>query len=85
MDDAGLHGAFDWEVAEDITGLAEEELRARLEELSAEERALTYRQQILKGRMDLIRAKLVERGAPTLSPENLARVLLGDIPEQGRR
>jgi hypothetical protein len=84
MDDAGLHEAFDWEGAEDITALAEEELREALEELSEEERALSYRQQILRGRMDLIRAELLKRGAYVLSPADLARVLLGESPEQER-
>jgi hypothetical protein len=85
MDDSGMHGAFDWEDAEDITALSEEDLRATLEELSEEERALNYRQQILRGRMDLIRAELLERGALALFPEDLARVLLGEFPEEEHR
>ena len=78
MDDSGLHGGFDWENAEDITALSEEDLRERLEALSEEERALSYRRRILQGRIDLIRTELVERGAVMLPPERLARVLLGD-------
>jgi len=80
MDDRGLHGAFDWEGAEDITALSGEDLRESLEALVKEERAVAYRQQILKGRIDLIRAELVGRGAVALPPEDLARVLLGDLP-----
>ena len=68
--------AFDWEGAEDLTALSEEELRGKLEGLVEEERAVSYRQQILRGRIDLIRAELVRRGA--LSPEELVRVLMGD-------
>ena len=81
MDDAGLHGSFDWENAEDITALSEEDLRDALEDLSADERALSYRRSILQGRMDLIRAELVDRGAVALPPEELARVLVGDSPD----
>ena len=82
MDDWGLQGAFDWEDAEDVTALSEEDLRESLEALVEEERALSYRQQILQGRIDLIRAELVERGAVALPPEELARVLLGDLPDE---
>ena len=85
MDDSGLHGGFDWENAEDVTALSEEDLRDRLEDLSEEERAVSYRRRILQGRIDLIRAELLERGAVALSPENLARVLLGDSPDEETR
>jgi hypothetical protein len=82
MDDSGLHGGFDWENAEDVTALSEEDLRDRLEALSEEERALSYRRTILRGRIDLIRTELVERGAVALSADRLARVLLGDSPDE---
>jgi RsiG-like len=82
MDDSGLHGGFDWENAEDVTALSEEDLRGRLEDLSEEERAVSYRRRILQGRIDLIRAELLEQGAVALSPEDLARVLLGDSPDE---
>jgi hypothetical protein len=82
MDEVGLHGSFDWENAEDVTALSEEDLRDRLEDLSREERALSYRRRILQGRIDLIRAELVDRGAVALPPEELARVLLGGSPEE---
>jgi hypothetical protein len=65
MDDSGLHGGFDWETAEDVTALSED---------------LGYRRAILRGRIDLIRAELVERGAVALPPWRLARVLLGEEP-----
>jgi hypothetical protein len=71
---------FDWEGAEDITALSEAELRERLERLVEEERAVSYRRRVLHGRIDLIRAELVRRGATTRSPEDLVRVLLGDWP-----
>jgi hypothetical protein len=80
MDDPGLREGFEWEDAEDITALSEDELRGTLEALSEEERALGYRRRILQGRMGLIRAELVSRGAVLRSSGDLARVLLGDIP-----
>jgi hypothetical protein len=83
MGDNAVSGgeAFDWETAEDITALSEGELRARLEELVEEERTLSYRRGILQGRIDVIRAQLVRRGAVALSPEDLVRALLD---EEGR-
>ena len=82
MDDSGLARGFGWEEAEDITALSEEDLRTRLQALCEEERAVSYRRRVLQGRIDLIRAELVERGVAALSPEDLARVLLGE--EGGR-
>jgi hypothetical protein len=85
MDDSGLHGGFDWENAEDVTALSEEDLRDTLEALSEEERAVSYRRRILQGRIDLIRTELVERGSVALPPKRLARVLLGDSPNEETR
>ncbi len=84
MDDSGKVRGFDWEEAEDITVLSDDELRSTLEALSREEKAVSYRRRILQGRMDLIRAELVERGVAALPPEELARVLLGP-PGGGER
>ena len=85
MDDSGLPGGFDWENVEDVTALSEEDLSDTLEALSEEERALSYRRSILQGRIDLIRAELVERGVVALPAEQLARVLLGDSPYEETR
>jgi hypothetical protein len=70
-------GGYGWEEAPDLTSISEEELRARLKELAEEERKISYHRRVLQGRIDLIRAELVRRGGVTLSPEELARVLLG--------
>ena len=85
MSDHSAAGEFDWEEAEDLTALSEEELKERLEGLVEGERAVSYRQEILRGRIDLIRAELVGRGAVALSPEELVRVLLGESPEGEKR
>jgi hypothetical protein len=77
MSDRG-RGEFDWEGAEDLTALSEEELKESLGGLVEEERAVSYRREILRGRIDLIRAELVNRGAVALSPEELVRVLLDE-------
>jgi hypothetical protein len=75
-------GVFDREGAEDLTALPEGELRARLEALTQEERAVSYRRRILHGRIDVIRAELVRRDAVALSAEDLVRAMLG---EEGER
>src|SRR5919202_4850267 len=82
MDELGLDGGFDWEDAEDITALSEEDLRGALKALCDEERRVSYRRRVLKGRLDLIRAELLGRGSLVPSPEELARVLLGDTPDE---
>jgi RsiG-like len=76
MSDRGEN--FEWEGAEDITALSEAELKERLEGLVEEERGVSYRRRVLHGRIDLIRAELVRRGAITRSSEELVRVLMGD-------
>lgn len=80
----GGTGGYEWEEEPDLTSLSEEELRERLKELAEEERAVSYRRRVLQGRIDLIRAELVRRGGAALSPEDLARVLLGGSAEKGR-
>ena len=72
---------YEWGEEPDLTAISEEELRVRLEELSKEERAISYRRRVIQGRIDLIRVELVRRDSVSLSPEELARVLLGE----GRR
>ena len=74
----GETGGFDWEDAEDLTALSEGELKERLGALAEEERVVSYRRQILQGRIDLIRAELVRRGSVARSPEELVRVLMGE-------
>jgi hypothetical protein len=86
MEDSGVLRGFDWEGAEDITALSEDELRDRLRVLIGEERAVSYRRSVLQGKMDLIRAELECRGhglaLPALAPDELARALLGNPREE---
>ncbi len=69
---------YEWGEEPDLTSISEEDLRMRLEELSEEERSLSYRRRVIQGRIDLIRVELVRRGGAALPPEELARVLLGE-------
>jgi hypothetical protein len=80
-DRGGEKGGFDWEGAEDLTAVSEGELKERLGALVEEERVVSYSRQVKQRRIDLIRAQLVRRGSVALSPEELARVLMG---EEGR-
>jgi hypothetical protein len=78
----GATGGFDWEQhAEDLTALSEGELKERLGPWWRRLESVSYRRQALQGWIALIRAELVCRGSVALSPEELARVLMG---EQGR-
>ena len=69
---------FDWDSAEDLTGLPEPELRGLLARVVEEERVAAYRREVLRGRANLIRAELAGRGVAGLSSEELVRVLLGE-------
>ncbi len=75
----GEKGGFDWEGAEDLTAVSEGELKERLGALVEEERVVSYRRQVLQGRIDLIRAELARRSSVALSLEELARVLMGEV------
>ena len=68
---------MDWNKAEDLTTLSEEELKDCLERVVVEERAVSYRRRVLHSKIDLIRAELIRRGGVTFSPEELVRVLMG--------
>ena len=83
-DEAGE--GYEWEGELDLTSSSEEELKTLLKDLANEERALSYRRRVVQGRIDLIRAELVRRGGVVLSPEELARILMGDVDrgEPGR-
>lgn len=72
-------GAFEWEEVPDLTSFSEEELKSELESFSEEERKVSYRRRVLQGRIDLLRTELVRRGGMSVSPEELARALMGDV------
>jgi hypothetical protein len=91
-DERGPHGeAFDWEDAEDLTALSSSTSCGR--GWSAAGGAYgggaggELQARLLHGRMDVIRAKLLRRGAArdalAMPPEEPARVLLGGPAEGG--
>lgn len=73
----------------DLGSMNDEELRALIDELTQEEREVSYRRRLLHGRIDLLRAELVNRlrgkreaGEGTISGgdvEALTEILLGKV------
>jgi hypothetical protein len=45
----------------DVGSMSDEELRALIDELKSEEREVSYRRRLLHGKIDLLRAELVNR------------------------
>jgi len=78
--DEELGEGYKWGEEPSLTSSPEKELRVHSEELSAEERAISYRRPGTQGRMNLLWAELVRCDEVSLSPDELARVLL----EEGR-
>lgn len=72
----GEVGGVDWEGSVDLTAVAREDLESMLGDLVRQEQDISYQRRVLQGRIDLIRAELVRRGEASLSPEELARVLM---------
>jgi hypothetical protein len=74
----------------DIGSMNDEELKALISELTEEEREVSYWHRLLHGRIDILRAELVnrlklerERGDATISGgdvQQLTEVLLGKVP-----
>jgi hypothetical protein len=74
----------------DLVSRSDEELRALVAELEAEERDISRRRRILHGKLDILRAELVLRlqrkhneGAPVITEvdvERLSRILAGQGP-----
>ena len=78
------------ETVPDIGSMTNDELKALIDELAAEERTVSYRRRILHGRIDLLRAELVNRlklrreaGDVALTGadvQQLTDILLGKLP-----
>lgn len=82
MDDQWVFrgGEVDWGAAENLTALCGREVALRLESLCDEGRALSYRRQVLQGRIDFIRAESVGLSFVDLLPEELVQEGLGSVP-----
>ncbi|MFA4964829.1 MAG: hypothetical protein WC709_04230 [Thermoleophilia bacterium] len=76
----------------DLVSRSDDELRALVAELEAEEREISRRRRLLQGKLDILRAELVMRlqrrhndGESVISADDVAglsRILAGELPEQ---
>jgi hypothetical protein len=81
--------AYD-ETFPDIGSLSDEELKDLINELTDEEREVSYRRRVLHGKIDILRAELVNRlrskheaGDATITGadvQQLTDILLGKVP-----
>jgi hypothetical protein len=77
----------------DIGSLSDEELKSLISELADEEREVSYRRRVLHGKIDILRAELVNRlkvkreaGDATITGadvEQLTDILLGKVSPPG--
>jgi hypothetical protein len=77
----------------DLGSLTDEELKDLIKELTAEEMEISYKRRILHGKIDILRAELVnrlrkkhERGAEVISGadvQQLSEILAGRVPAAG--
>jgi hypothetical protein len=75
----------------DIGSMSDEELKALIAELAEEEREVSYRRRILHGRIDILRAELVNRlrtkreeGDALITGDDVQKltdILLGKAPD----
>lgn len=75
----------------DVSSMSDDELRELIDSLTEEEREVSYRRRLLHGKIDLMRAELVNRlkakregGSDVISGadvEKLTEILLGKVPE----
>jgi hypothetical protein len=75
----------------DIGSMSDEELKALIAELAEEEREVSYRRRILHGRIDILRAELVNRlrtkreeGDALITGDDVQKltdILLGKVPD----
>jgi hypothetical protein len=78
----------------DVGSMSDEELRALIDRLTEEEREISYRRRLLHGKIDILRAELVNRlrakreaGDTLISGsdvEALTEILLGKVEAPGQ-
>jgi hypothetical protein len=84
-------GEWTMEPLPDLGSLSDEELKKLKDELEAEEREVSYRRRILHGKIDILRAELVQRlqrsgGRSVLDEVDVARlteILTGKASPEG--
>ena len=74
----------------DLGSMSDQDLKDRIEALTEQEREVSYRRRVLHGKIDIMRAELVNRlkakreaGDPTISGadvQQLTDILLGKVP-----
>lgn len=75
----------------DVASMSDDELKDLIDRLTDEEREVSYRRRLLHGKIDILRAELVNRlkakhegGGTSISGadvETLTDILLGKVPE----
>ena len=79
----------------DIGSMSDEDLKLMIAELAEEEREVSYRRRILHGRIDILRAELVNRlrtrredGDELITGDDVQRltnILLGEPPDDSKQ
>ncbi len=74
----------------DVSSMSDQELKQLIDQLTDEERQISYRRRLLHGKIDILRAELVNRlkghreaGEELISGEDvdqLTEILLGKVP-----
>ena len=74
----------------DLGSMSDQDLKDRIEALTEQEREVSYRRRVLHGKIDIMRAELVNRlkakreaGDPTITGadvQQLTDILLGKVP-----
>lgn len=79
------------EVSPDLSTLSDDELKALIHELVEQERKVSYERRLLHGRIELLKAELVQRlqgedeGAlSAVDVDALSRILAGRLPDVAR-
>jgi len=80
------------ETVPDTASMSDEELKETIDQLTDEERGVSYRRRVLHGQIDILRAELVNRlkakregGETVLSGadvQQLTDILLGKVPQE---
>jgi hypothetical protein len=75
----------------DLSRLSDAELKAMIQELTAEEREVSYRRRLLHGRIELLKSELVNRlrgrdegDLSVVDVDALSKILAGRLPDVSR-
>ena len=75
----------------DLSGLSDTELKDMIQELTVEEREVSYRRRLLHGRIELLKSELVTRlkgrdegDLSVVDVDALSKILAGRLPDVSR-